>query len=188
MQLYIPLCFYYICSQKRSYDHEIHFTFHYASTISTKQEDYEYVYSFFTFHYASTISEIYMQWPGLNGTLHSTMLLLYPQLFWVALPPLDSLHSTMLLLYRPSRVTDKLGQYFFTFHYASTISSNGEIIILNQISFTFHYASTISKYCGTSNRRNRLYIPLCFYYILLRHLLPFPLIPFTFHYASTISK
>ena len=103
---------------------------------------------------------------------------------------LHSLHSTMLLLYPDAYSDTPQGGITFTFHYASTISDNFpnfmKYIVYLYIPlcfyyigiyskrpwafthFTFHYASTISwsghHLCGSLHT---LYIPLCFYYIPL---------------------
>ena len=56
----------------------------------------------------------------------------------------------------------------FTFHYASTLST---ILILRNrtaSSFTFHYASTLSRQAFPCLFPVRIYIPLCFYFILDR--------------------
>ena len=126
---------------------------------------------------------------------------------------------------------DKEVSIIFTFHYASTLSRDlGGFNRIN-LSFTFHYASTLSM---THQFRSlpqihlhstmlllypyslkwqawpwRIYIPLCFYFILMRlqvttsplwnlHSTMLLLYPtdkhwwtgerlFTFHYASTLS-
>ena len=77
--------------------------------------------------------------------LHSTMLLLYqivPELPGYQIP---HLHSTMLLLYQ------------------KTSALNANLTAL----FTFHYASTLSRMAGKENSVKGIYIPLCFYFILV---------------------
>ena len=165
----------------------------------------------FTFHYASTISNLCLScfscpvhlyiplcfyyikyssfwYKNFDETLHSTMLLLYR----VSSPAPGSfvrtLHSTMLLLYPPWSRKALDWYYFFTFHYASTISFVKYRVIKiknllyiplcfyyihtrsrcrhNRFHFTFHYASTISnRGIQSISQDARLYIPLCFYYI-----------------------
>ena len=131
----------------RDIDLGIHhrFTFHYASTLSRARASGGTPVDTFTFHYASTLS---MFLPGLvclNRHLHSTMLLLYPDL-------------------RQNRKTVCIR---FTFHYASTLSSGfmgarfEKFFIYIPLCFyfigcshrqtgypspfTFHYASTLSE-------------------------------------------
>ena len=124
INLYIPLCFYYIVSANKIrhlLHHPLHstmlllypncckvrivnvygFTFHYASTISIIPQPQTKPVAHFTFHYASTIS---FGLKGLNLVLSN-----------------------------------------FTFHYASTISCPLVIHFLPPFAFTFHYASTISR-------------------------------------------
>ena len=100
--------------------------------------------------------------------------------------PQQTLHSTMLLLY--------LDDYFyynlfvsFTFHYASTISYLAVWIYDFEANFTFHYASTISHGRIRKTNTKWLYIPLCFYYIIVILNRIHKDCYFTFHYASTIS-
>ena len=139
----------------------------------------------FTFHYASTLSRVKFFTLPADIDLHSTMLLLYP-----ISPPLSvfstDLHSTMLLLYRDSTKSkwrDYLiyiplcfyfipcdswhnsGNYWFTFHYASTLSCPARIYCLSCVTFTFHYASTLSVCIRTFLHEFVIYIPLCFYFI-----------------------
>ena len=76
----------------------------------------------------------------------------------------------------------------FTFHYASTLSATPQVYKTRFVIFTFHYASTLSRswqawfcyYCF-------IYIPLCFYFILLallyRSALPI-YIPLCFYFIS----
>ena len=95
------------------------------------------------------------------------MLLLYQALHCTVYTAFLHLHSTMLLLY-PSESNFNVTMLFW---------------------FTFHYASTLS--CPTvpsTNCRNSIYIPLCFYFIHdLRHVIVQAISEFTFHYASTLS-
>ena len=56
LNLYIPLCFYYITDLCDGEQNHIYFTFHYASTISGLPESIANLKFYFTFHYASTIS------------------------------------------------------------------------------------------------------------------------------------
>ena len=97
-----------------------------------------------------------------------------------------NLHSTMLLLYRV-HLDHAAPVHWFTFHYASTLSTTGENNWTDTEEFTFHYASTLSdtlswvwwlfsqftfhyastlSYCRyESDGRSGIYIPLCFYFI-----------------------
>ena len=124
-----------------------------------------------------------------GSSLHSTMLLLYlstsvvdradsnlyiplcfyyiPGSFYASISIVLPLHSTMLLLYQTEMFHQADDTYYFTFHYASTISWTGRTAISGNITFTFHYASTISKSSA--------------------HLIAI-ISNFTFHYASTISN
>ena len=116
------------------------------------------------------------------------MLLLYPEPGNILPTVILHLHSTMLLLYLRVR---------------------GSVVVRGAV-FTFHYASTLSRVRRQKwERRTRIYIPLCFYFIrcdmhiheavknlhstmLLLYLFDLPhqcraVISFTFHYASTLS-
>ena len=56
----------------------------------------------------------------------------------------------------------------FTFHYASTLSVEWRSCLCSASAFTFHYASTLSKLlAGLLPGWVCIYIPLCFYFILL---------------------
>ena len=98
--------------------------------------------------------------------LHSTMLLLIPSLFVRIPSPFSDLHSTMLLLiqYRIHPEIRCAGIYIplcfylygarealmqtlitFTFHYASTYTSENIRVCELYDWFTFHYASTYTK-------------------------------------------
>ena len=79
--------------------------------------------------------------------LHSTMLLLYHEVHPLSVWKQSNLHSTMLLLYLSAPVCHMSPSASFTFHYASTLSSTGRR----------------RRSCG-----NRIYIPLCFYFITTR--------------------
>ena len=99
LQIYIPLCFYFICifwrSRLRRIIIYIPLCFYFILILATS---YQPLY-LFTFHYASTLSVIIIQ----------------------VILMLANLHSTMLLLYlRGHRPHPGAGQ--FTFHYASTLS------------------------------------------------------------------
>ena len=93
----------------------------------------------------------------------------------------------MLLLYPYSRLTQRPCINRFTFHYASTLSSDIIRTPANSSKFTFHYASTLSFHPGQEAFREPhlhstmlllyqhkevlklhsrlIYIPLCFYFI-----------------------
>ena len=101
-----------------------------------------------------------------NHHLHSTMLLLYPAEKRDVILIRFHLHSTMLLLY-PGRSGHARLPLSFTFHYASTLSISGEIPTRQCLLFTFHYASTLSMTeLFKPVDEIRIYIPLCFYFIL----------------------
>ena len=141
--LYIPLCFYYIYSHNRLCR----------------------LLSAFTFHYASTISRSQHMYLNTDITLHSTMLLLYP----------DSHALTPFF-------------FDFTFHYASTISevrygTQSRKPPLHSTMLLLYHSLMIQSFLLLS-----LYIPLCFYYILVGGGGTGGGSYFTFHYASTISN
>ena len=99
------------------------FTFHYASTYTKYINNRFFKLKDFTFHYASTYTGGINIWEDIIFTLHSTMLLLIPNLFCL---PLNRFS-------------------LFTFHYASTYTSTGKIATRVYNIFTFHYASTYTK-------------------------------------------
>ena len=122
--LYIPLCFYFICSSRDGwmwYWNHLHSTmlllYHIVQSIGNSVRLHlhstmlllyrrgfwseRYWSSAFTFHYASTLSCIWSR-GRLCGPVH--------------------LHSTMLLLYPHTCLTVQSLPYKFTFHYASTLS------------------------------------------------------------------
>ena len=164
--IYIPLCFYFIRVKEAGLSSRaIKFTFHYASTLSPDPPCLMYPQSSFTFHYASTLSDIDTLFeicsisftfhyastlsiilPSILSCtldLHSTMLLLYHGLPAALDLQLCHLHSTMLLLYR-GRKTNRKYREQFTFHYASTLSSDPAARVPTAVF---------------------IYIPLCFYFI-----------------------
>ena len=102
---YVRLIFTFHYASTISINHKIKtviispFTFHYASTISPTDIGHYPISISFTFHYASTISVYGLKLDAHLRPLHSTMLLLYPNVF-----PAITMFS------------------HFTFHYASTIS------------------------------------------------------------------
>ena len=165
------------------------FTFHYASTLSPPQIFWQPDLS----NLHSTMLLLYLLFgqAELNSSiyLHSTMLLLYRR------PPLVDLRLDVLI-YIPlcfyfiiashnfnsrsilftfhyastlSRTKSKLDTtlVLFTFHYASTLSCaiayNTHILSL----FTFHYASTLSVKISDVVKVCNIYIPLCFYFIVM---------------------
>ena len=97
----------------------------------------------------------------------------------------------------------------FTFHYASTLSKQKAQTYFEEHIFTFHYASTLSRSIDENDRCGCIYIPLCFYFIVIppgsrdqTFSIYIPLCfyfitlqvrqssndtSFTFHYASTLS-
>ena len=144
-QIYIPLCFYFISSSIWLTHLKLKFTFHYASTLSCTEPSYAVMHSLFTFHYASTLSIRYVPRELWDFHLHSTMLLLYrsPSVFNRDRVP--HLHSTMLLLY-PALSTHDPTKFV---HLHSTM------LLLYR------------KHRNALKTDNSIYIPLCFYFIVL---------------------
>ena len=147
IRLYIPLCFYYI-TQTAARLHIPLPTLH------------------------STMLLLYRGLPYNKDSrcqaLHSTMLLLYQTQKSAQMMLWSPLHSTMLLLYPACHYLTPPALFAFTFHYASTISTSLLVYAPFPLYFTFHYASTISFYPSrNSGVLLSLYIPLCFYYILI---------------------
>ena len=102
IEIYIPLCFYFIeyseCCQKQN----VKFTFHYASTLSKVAIMNPYFVYLFTFHYASTLS--------------------ISVIFYWAAAPWFTFHYASTL-----SSSDEGASYcytLFTFHYASTLSGD----------------------------------------------------------------
>ena len=116
IQLYIPLCFYYIIYPMRRL--EMLLPLH-STMLLLYPSDHICIprISCFTFHYASTISSLTSSHALFMISLHSTMLLLYPEL------------QAMLPLHAP-----------FTFHYASTISRYCFPLLFSSIQV--HFLST----------------------------------------------
>ena len=123
---------------------------------------------------------------SLEEHLHSTMLLLYrknasnhpkeaciyiPLCFYfiasgLGLPPLPmwfTFHYASTLSTSSVRVVSDM--FAFTFHYASTLSMSRTRLVGTKSTFTFHYASTLSRIPGRINYESYIYIPLCFYFI-----------------------
>ena len=100
----------------------------------------------FTFHYASTLSDLEM-------LLREEQKFIYiPLCFYF----IDNSHDAGLY------------NALFTFHYASTLSIQSIWKRYWSGLFTFHYASTLSIANATFNGADvDIYIPLCFYFILL---------------------
>ena len=208
--IYIPLCFYYILPDTMKMPLYTAFTFHYASTISHYkyffQQFHIYLHSTmlllyprkdfrrrrdtsFTFHYASTISMSISSSTSFHFQIYIPLCFYYIGVlkklgYWLMV----NLHSTMLLLYPGSSSYLSL-HVQFTFHYASTISEVPTVKAVSEYLFTFHYASTISFTPAEPPKDDfTIYIPLCFYYILVLNIPQKTYSKFTFHYASTISQ
>ena len=143
------------------------FTFHYASTYTNSPDLYMSCAPVFTFHYASTYTNPGISFPIFLSDLHSTMLLLIPDLVRQDLVFHAHLHSTMLLLIRHCRKLFGCRKFQFTFHYASTYTQRIFVSFPALSLFTFHYAST---YTHPHNIRR------------------LPYFEFTFHYASTYTR
>ena len=96
--IYIPLCFYFIPASGCMFAFQGIFTFHYASTLSSRH--HVCLPGEFTFHYASTLSS--------RRYFSSAYLALFTFHYASTLSgiiaihrfPFSDLHSTMLLLYR----------------------------------------------------------------------------------------
>ena len=186
----------------------------------------------FTFHYASTLSTKV-------SIVNINKIIYIPLCFYFirspALPaasPVSNLHSTMLLLYQVSLMAKGKYEYIYIplcFYFIPVPSLYFPALVI----FTFHYASTLSTVpLGSTLHRSNLhstmlllyqgrsgsprptypiYIPLCFYFIdvatLYSYLYPPDLhstmlllypgyshtrqrlpLSFTFHYASTLSR
>ena len=146
--LYIPLCFYFICSSRDGwmwYWNHLHSTmlllYHIVQSIGNSVRLHlhstmlllyrrgfwseRYWSSAFTFHYASTLSHFPGQCRRGIADLHSTMLLLYP--IW-------------LMIARTSRCTIYIPLCFYFIMYMV------ERPLMRSGTFTFHYASTLSSY------------------------------------------
>ena len=141
------------------------FTFHYASTLSNRVK----MSGLIIPHLHSTMLLLYRSTSAggkyFQSNLHSTMLLLY-QSWQSCLTCFDlHLHSTMLLLYRFGCILVMVCFLLFTFHYASTLSTNHDHVELLEA----HLHSTmLLLYPPVSlgvARRVCIYIPLCFYFI-----------------------
>ena len=163
--IYIPLCFYFICVKREFGIYDDEFTFHYASTLSAHPSgcpkiDKIYIPLCFYFIQAP-LSSVACQ----VSNLHSTMLLLYqipfptsPAFSLIYIPLCfyfihdkgfcictnENLHSTMLLLYR---LSIKIGETLRT-----DLHSNMLLLYRIPASGTWRW--------------KRIYIPLCFYFIL----------------------
>ena len=209
--IYIPLCFYYIhnIDTINSLTHK--FTFHYVSITSKTNKSYliavKFIYIPLCFYYID-----YQQGKVLRniGNLHSTMFLLHQKSMLRFCTWKRYLHSTMFLLhlYWPLRVVPRF--VTFTFHYVSITSvedleqkklerdlhstmfllhrwkifkKNFRITNLHSTMFLLHLPNEEMTICI-----NRIYIPLCFYYIQVTGHKPLtPVNTFTFHYVSITS-
>ena len=187
--IYIPLCFYFILKiivKSARLSRNLHSTMlllypsppHWGAGTPRK----------FTFHYASTLS--------ICRTLRSLLafIIYIPLCFYFIRPTAGHgngkeahLHSTMLLLYRLKEQGCNGPVTEFTFHYASTLSTDGLIKAGSQIHLHstmlllyraslrdqefqhFHLHSTmLLLYRGkgwNTKAAEPIYIPLCFYFI-----------------------
>ena len=103
--------------------------------------------------------------PFKTGNLHSTMLLLYHAYALLVRRVHSDLHSTMLLLYPRTAL----------FHVGSPIHLHSTMLLLYRThsgvskSYLLNLHSTMLLLyrfrCGKCKRRQRIYIPLCFYFI-----------------------
>ena len=98
-RIYIPLCFYFIWFWVHYFGWSEKFTFHYASTLSSRRHAIRHDVKH----------------------LHSTMLLLYPPFILIVPPPL-LIYIPLCFYFIPSRRWQSVTDCSFTFHYASTLS------------------------------------------------------------------
>ena len=208
--IYIPLCFYFIGARDAATGLEQLFTFHYASTLSKLKIIRIKPFNQFTFHYASTLSRKAQAVFGttIEFTFHYASTLSH--LTKKRRPPVTAnLHSIMLLLYRTCHLPHSWGSFiiyiplcfyfirirfniqrgrsWFTFHYASTLSTaeqlmHGKSLHLHSIMLLLY-----PRYNDKFPRTFRIYIPLCFYFIGHDRKFCREYFIFTFHYASTLS-
>ena len=90
-----------------------------------------------------------------------------------------------LLLYTPN----DFSFLSFTFQYVSIISTGSLFTSLTRIKFTFQYVSIISKIGSfVDGMVKDIYIPICFYYFVIRSNDVRLCNQFTFQYVSIISK
>ena len=144
--IYIPLCFYFIARVCDGQMAGSTFTFHYASTLSSRLSgsiSILIIYIPLCFYFIRGSSHM-TQTSYLN--LHSTMLLLYLKSALKIATSVAYLHSTMLLLYLTVRVSHP----FQFLHLHSTM------LLL--------YRFTLP---GREGYLLLIYIPLCFYFIHL---------------------
>ena len=146
-------------------DLQSEFTFHYASTISEEDWHAEIREDIFTFHYASTISLNQGSGTARRLHLHSTLLLLYRSRLSGTQGCVSDLHSTMLLLYH-STYADKRA-WVFDLHSTMLLLYPEAVYAPNDINriyipLCFYYIG--QSWSGWDNGY-QIYIPLCFYYI-----------------------
>ena len=98
--------------------------------------------------------------------LHSTMLLLYPKLRVFVVHPIIIYIPLCFYFILYTHISWRSPR-IFTFHYASTLSTQSTRTPRRLIGFTFHYASTLSLVASTWRLASSA---------------------FTFHYASTLSN
>ena len=167
VNIYIPLCFYFICMGLHNGD--------------AGRE----IYIPLCFYF---IGNPCTQWfPG-DFHLHSTMLLLYPD------PPGSPWASYFIYIplcfyFIKEHLYIRRGKNIFTFHYASTLSKHQIFPDWKEntiyIPLCFYFISALHR---PRSQRFSIYIPLCFYFIVsIRNGDVIGYI-FTFHYASTLSN
>ena len=208
--IYIPLCFYFIGGAYASETQDDKFTFHYASTLSIRNDNILYQLDAFTFHYASTLSRNGGAGPvdGIIFTFHYASTLSIRKILAATTgiaftfhyastlskhrPPEQMqgphLHSTMLLLYQIYQP----GNYFRRHNLHSTmlllyrmccVIDRTERGIYIPLCFYFIPSRQEEDICPP-----QIYIPLCFYFIYAQHYFDTLDFTFTFHYASTLSE
>ena len=142
-EIYIPLCFYFIPRE-------------YENSAESKL-----IYIPLCFYFI--LFAVLCIYPGLQH-LHSTMLLLYPHTLCRGFRHILYLHSTMLLLYLRHLIA-RPSTFWFTFHYASTLSESSYAPC--GCWRNLHSTMLLLYPKAKPERRAiyRIYIPLCFYFI-----------------------
>ena len=209
-KIYIPLCFYFIVNTDSEQELRVGFTFHYASTLSWCVQFVLWSEWLFTFHYASTLSGFDSVWwdfirriyiplcfyfiwhlllsSPLRSYLHSTMLLLYRSRTVWDFIDIAYLHSTMLLLYRTNL---KLSSLLVCNLHSTMLLLYHRTGALHRVCILYLHSTMLLLYrweAVLSVPEDRIYIPLCFYFIIINLTAEEGYTIFTFHYASTLSQ
>ena len=165
--IYIPLCFYFItaCHVAAVPGHK--FTFHYASTLSRQR-------------HCKSFTDLSIYIPLCFYFIQKALI--------EVMYSFKNLHSTMLLLYPSVPLLATLAKITFTFHYASTLSRT---IFWPGPPNSYLHSTMLLLYHPAGAARaliDRIYIPLCFYFIACDFSGLVSGTAFTFHYASTLSQ